>query len=58
MPIVPGVVVLGTPGWLDSPVVPLGGGDGLVEVAGGGVAGETPGEPAAEPPPGDEGGAA
>lgn len=55
VPILPGVEVLGTPGWLVPvllPVVP--GDDGAA--AGGGVAGETPGEPAAEPP-GDDGGA-
>jgi len=51
----PGVEVLGTPGWLTPlvllPVVV----PGAVFTAGG-VAGETPGEPAAAPP-GDEGGA-
>ena len=55
VPIVPGVDVLGTPGWLDNPVVPVVG-DGLVALDGGGVAGETPGEPAADPP-GEDGGA-
>ncbi len=56
VPIEPGVEVFGTPGWLTPlvllPVVAPGAG-----VMAGGVAGETPGEPAAVPP-GDEGGAA
>ena len=51
----PGVDVFGTPGWLIPVLLPVVPGDGEV-AAGGGVAGETPGEPAAEPP-GEEGGA-
>jgi hypothetical protein len=52
VPIEPGVEVFGTPGWLTPlvllPVVAPGGGANE-----GGVAGETPGEPA--PEPGDAG---
>ncbi len=55
VPILPGVDVLGTPGWLTPELLPVVAGGGVV-AAGGGVAGETPGEPAAKPP-GDEGGA-
>lgn len=46
VPIEPGVDVFGTPGWLTLlPVVPVDG----VEAVAGGVAGETPVGPAAEP---------
>ncbi|MFT6670911.1 MAG: hypothetical protein ACJAVZ_002383 [Afipia broomeae] len=55
VPIFPGVDVFGTPGWLTPVLLPVVPGDGAV-AAGGGVAGETPGEPAPEPP-GEEGGA-
>jgi hypothetical protein len=55
VPITPGVEVFGTPGWFTPVLLPVVADRGVV-AAGGGVAGETPGDPAAEPP-GDDGGA-
>jgi hypothetical protein len=56
VPILPGVDVSGTPGWLTPVLLPVVAGADGAAAGGGGVAGETPGEPAAEPP-GDDGGA-